>query len=399
MTGARPLNVLHTLRSLRVDGVTKVVLRNVARLDREQFRHHVCVLIPDLQLVDECRAAGVEPHVIGHRGPASIPSTIVRLAKLLDELSIDVVHVNRTLDLALAGTAARLRGVPVVSTLHWLGRMADHPEDEGTSLARRAEEMSPVVLNRALARRIVAVSDAVKQSYASLPGFPVERVEVVYPGLDIAGAPAPDPLLRGRAREALGLGATAPVLLNVGRLEAVKGQRQLVPMMLRVRARLPEARLLIAGDGDLREELARQIAEAGLEGTVQLLGSRADVDTLLAASDVLVLASESEAAPLPLFESMRAARPVVATGVGGVPEIVRDGETGLVVPRGDSLAMADAVLRILVTPGLADAMGAAGRQRALEQFDISHSLRALVRIYREVATAAPRLHAVTRAGR
>ncbi|MEP6992493.1 MAG: glycosyltransferase [bacterium] len=399
MTGARPLNVLHALRSLRVDGVTKVVLRNVARLDREHFRHHVCVLILDLQLLDECRAAGVEPHIIGHRGAGSIPSTIVRIARLMDELSIDVVHANRTLDLALAGTAARLRGVPVVSTLHWLGRMADHPEDEGTSLARRAEEMSPVVLNRALAHRIVAVSNAVKQSYASLPGFPVERVEVVYPGIDVAGAPAPDPLLRGRAREAFGLGATAPVLLNVGRLEAVKGQRQLVPMMLRVRARWPDARLLIAGDGDLREELARQIAEAGLEGTIQLLGSRADVDTLLAASDVLVLASESEAAALPLFESMRAARPVVATGVGGVPEIVRDGETGIVVPRGDSLAMADAVLRILETPGLAAAMGAAGRRRALEQFDISHSLRALERIYREVAIAAPRLHVATGAER
>ena len=390
MSTGRPLRILHTLRSLRVDGVTKVVLRNVTTLDRIGFEHHVCAMLPELQLADEFRAVGIEPVVAGHRGPGSVPRTIARLARLIDELAIDVVHANRTLDLMLAGTAARLRRVPVVSTLHWLGRLADHPEDGGASLARRAEEMAPVVLNRALADRIVAVSEAVQRSFASLPGFPAARVEVVYPGLDVVGIAAPDAAMRARVRETLGLGLTVPVVLNVGRLEPVKGQRHLVPMMKRVRERVPDAVLLVAGGGEQHEDLTRLVAEAGLGDAIKLLGSRADVDALLAASDLLVLASESEAAPLPLFEAMRAARPVVATDVGGVREIVSDGETGHVVPRGDPRALADAVVRALGTPGAAARMGEAGRQRALERFDISHSVRALERIYRDVAAQPPR---------
>ncbi|MEO7963705.1 MAG: glycosyltransferase family 4 protein, partial [Gemmatimonadaceae bacterium] len=310
-----------------------------------------------------------------------------------------VVHANRTLDLTLAGTAALLRGVPVVSTLHWLGRLSDHPEDHGASLARRAEEMAPVVINRALANRVVAVSDAVRRSYASLPGFPSERMEVVYPGLDVTGFVVPDVAARARAREALGLGEAIPVLLNVGRLEPVKGQRHLVPMMQSVRERLPNAVLLVAGGGDLHTELSRLVDDEALSGAIHLLGSRSDVDALLAACDVLVLASESEAAPLPLFEAMRAARPVVATDVGGVAEIVCEGGTGHVVPRGDARAMADAVLRILVTPGEAARMGFAGRERALERFDIARSMRALERIYRDLAATSPRRDAVRRARR
>ncbi len=360
------------------------------RLDRVAFEHHVCAMLPEMQLADEFRAAGFEPVVVGHRGLRSVPATIGRLARLLDELAIDVVHANRTLDLMLVGAAARLRGVPVVSTLHWLGRLADHPEDHGASLARRAEEIAPVVLNRVLADRIVAVSDAVRRSFASLPGFPRARVEVVYPGVDVANFDAPDPSARRRAREALGLGALVPVVLNVGRLEPVKGQRHLVPMMRHVRERLPDAVLLVAGEGDLRQELERRVAQAELGDSIRLLGSRPDVDALLAASDVLLLASESEAAPLPLFEAMRAARPVVATDVGGVPEIVCDGQTGYIVPAGDARAMADAVVRLLESPASAVRMGEAGRQHALECFDISDSVRALERIYRDVAVRAPR---------
>jgi glycosyltransferase involved in cell wall biosynthesis len=398
VSGERPLHVLHTLRSLRIDGVVKVVLRNVTQLDGARFRHHVCAMIPELHLAEEFRAAGVEPVVLDYRGVRSIPATVRRLSELIDELEIDVVHSNRTMDLALAGTAARLRGVPVVSSLHWLGRLEDHPEDHGASLARRAEERAPVLLNRALADRIVAVSEAVKESYASLAGFPAERTDVVYPGLRVADVPAPGAAARACARAALGLRDDVPVLLNVGRLEAVKGQRHLVPMMRIVRERLPHAVLLIAGGGALHVELTRLVADAELDDAVRLLGARSDVDALLAASDVLVLTSESEAAPLPLFEAMRAARPVVATDVGGVRELVRAGETGYIVPRGDAAAMAAASLRILEAPSAGARMGEAARQLALERFDITHSLRALERIYVEAAAARPRRGA-TRARR
>lgn len=379
------LNVLHTVRSLRLDGVGKVILRNLGRRDAEGFRHAVCSLRDDDALASECRAIGIEPVFLGHTGAASIPRTVLRLVRLIRRLDIDVVHTNRTLDFALAATAARLCGVPVVSSIHWLGRLEDHPQDESRLpwIRRWSEMKATVLLHRLLATRIVTVSEAVKASYASLPGFPVGRAEVVHPGLDMSAADAAGSA--ARLRSELGLDQAQPVLLNIGRLDAVKGQLHLVPMMRRVRERLPRATLLIAGEGELRPALQESIERNGVADAVVLLGARSDVDALLAAADALILSSDSEAFPLPLLEAMRAARPTVATRVGGVPEIVEDGVTGYLVPRADPAALADAVWRLFEQPGRAEQFGRAGRQRAEARFDLHAPVRRLEALYREVA--------------
>lgn len=386
MTAAasRPIHVLHTVRSLRIDGVVKVILRNVSYPGAPDIVHHVCAMIDEDHLAGEYRAQGIEPEFAGFAGLGTLPATVRRLMRIIRERGIDVVHANRTVDLGIAGLAARLCGVPVVSTLHWLGRLEDHPEDTQPWIKRRLEAFATVLINRALPERIVAVSDAVLESFDAQLGFPTSRTEVVYPGLHME-PPAGVAEQATRLRAELGLEGRGPILLNVGRLHEVKGQHHLPAMMRRVRERLPDAVLLVAGEGERRPLLEALIAEHGVEDAVRLIGARSDVDALLALSDLLVLSSESEAAPLPLFEAMRAARAVVATDVGGVTEIVRPGETGFVVPRGDAQAMADAAVRILETPGLAAQMGASGHRLALERFDIGHSIRALERIYRTLA--------------
>jgi glycosyltransferase involved in cell wall biosynthesis len=382
------INVLHTVRSLRVDGVVKVVLRNVSHLDTRDFRHHVCSILPDDQLAGEYREHGIEPIFAGYRGIASAPASVLRLTRIIRQLQIDVVHANRTLDLVVAGAAAKLCRVPVVSSLHWLGRPEDHPEDERPMWWQRIEKALPVAFNRLLATRIVAVSGAVRDSFAVHPGFPVSRTEVVYPGLNMGtGAPASSGVVARLKRE-LGIASANPVLLNVGRLEPVKGQRHLLPMMRIIRNRFPDAKLLIAGGGALERPLSDQIEQEDLADAIQMLGSRSDVNALLAASDLLVLASESEAAPLPPMEAMRAGKPVVATAVGGIPEIVEDGVSGYVVPRADPEALAAAVLKVFDEPGKAERMGAEGRQIALERFEIGKSVRDLERIYRSVLKGA-----------
>lgn len=373
--------ILHTIRSLRIDGVVKVVLRNVQHFRDPRFEHLVCSMHPDEGQGDDFRAHGIDPQFIAHRRAAHAPRSILRLAQLIRRQRIDLVHANRTLDLALAGTAARVCGIPVVNSLHWLGRPEDHPEETTPLWWQRTEKQTTVVLNRLLADRIIAVSEAVRDGFATLSGFPAERVEVVYPGLP-SPPPPPDELAQARLRTTLGLAAAAPVVLNVGRLEVVKGQRHLIPMMCAVRKRHPTAVLVIAGDGELRDALTAQIAGAAeLRGGVRLLGARTDVAALMAISDVVVLSSESEAAPLPVFEAMGSCKPVVATAVGGIPELVIDGETGLLVPRGDPAALAMAVSRLLDAPDDARRMGQAGRRRLRERFEIETSLAALERLY------------------
>jgi glycosyltransferase involved in cell wall biosynthesis len=387
--GEGRIGVLHTIRSLRVDGVVKVLLRNLHHHDRTRFRHYVCAMRREKALAPQFEELGLEPIFVDHRGPAGVPATVARLRRLIRELDIGVVHANRTLDLALAGPAARSAGVPVVSSIHWLGRPEDHPEDEHLSWARRhGEMMLTVALNRSVADRIIAVSGAVRDSYASLPGFPADRVDVVYPGLDMH-VPIPSGDTAAALRRTLGIEGRRPVLLNVGRLHAVKGQEHLIPAMSRIRERLPGAVLLIAGGGELHEELAGRIAAAGLGDAVRLLGMRDDVDALLGISDLLILSSESEAAPLPLFEAMRAGLPVVATAVGGVTEIVDDGITGTIVPRADPAAIAAATVAMFAEPGTAATMGRAAREAGLARYDIRVSVRRIEAIYDSLVALAP----------
>lgn len=378
MSGCAPYEILHTTRSLRIDGVTNVVLRNVTHLDPTRFRSHVCSLRNEDQLAGAFRERGIDPVFLGHRGPASVPATLRRLVRLVRERGIRLIHAHRTVDLALAGTAARLCGVPLVSTVHWIGPQS-YPESI-PMWRKRAGATVRSVLDRAFATRVVAVSDAVRQSYAAVPFYPTARTAVVYPGVEVS-APSPLPAETASLKRKLELDGARPVLLNIGRLDEVKGQVHLAPMMRRVRERLPGARLLIVGGGVMRGAIERAIAAAGVGDAVTLLGPRTDVDALIAVSDLLVLSSESEALALPPLEAMRLGKPVVATRAGGMPEIVDHGTTGFIVPRGDAAALADAVVAVFETPGRAAAMGEAGRRRVAEVFDIRRSVAALEEIY------------------
>ncbi len=147
----------------------------------------------------------------------------------------------------------------------------------------------------------------------------------------------------------------------------------------------PDLSALIVGDGPCRADLEATVrANPVLARAVHFLGWRTDVDRLIAASDVFVLPSDTEAAPLPVLEAMKAGTPIVATRVGGVPEMVTEGESAFMVPRGDPDALADALLRMLASPERMRAMGVAARRGAEARFTAERQARELERIYRSV---------------
>lgn len=386
---AAPLTVMHTVRSLAVNGITSVVLRNVSALSRQGVQSVVCAIRDDDRMAHAFRDIGVEPLFIGHRGPATTFRSIGRLRELMAAHGVHAVHTNQTVDLFLAGTAARRSGIPVVASIHWLAERDTSDVGAGSLVSGRARQWLRLLADRTLADRIIAVSGAVRDTHAALLGssFPASRVEVLFPGLEMSPVPDATALAEERSgmRQELGVPNDAIVILNIGRLHPVKGQLHLMPMMARLRERLPNALLLIAGDGPLRSALQAEIREHGLESHVRLLGARLDIPALLRASDALVLASESEAAPLPLMEAMRESKPVVATGVGGVPEMVENGVTGYVVPRGMPHEMADALVQMFTPPERALEMGEAGRRVALQRFDVARIAERLGAIYREIS--------------
>ena len=179
-------------------------------------------------------------------------------------------------------------------------------------------------------------------------------------------------------------GGTDPVtLLSVGRMRAPKDLFTLVRAMADLEP--GSARLRIAGDGPDRAAVAAEVERLGLGGTVELLGTRDDVPALLADADVFVLASDSEGLPMSVLEAMAAGLPVVASAVGGVPELVLDGETGILVGPRDTAALAGALARLVADSALRDRLGAAGRLRVEREFSLERFEREHLELYRKRA--------------
>ena len=285
-----------------------------------------------------------------------------RLAQLLRRRRVDVLHTHT---LASANVLSRLAAaaarVPLVSHLH----IENHFRPATRWLLARLDSVTA-----RLAARLVAVSEDTKRAYER-QGYPRGRIEVVYNGVDL---PA-----NGEYRR------NDPARIGeVARLCDVKGQRELLHAL----ARLPEARLVLAGrdlerGGAFKDELERESERLGIRERVEF-GFFEDVPALLETLDVVALPSWTEGLPLVLLEAMARGRPVVATPVGGTPELVTDGETGLLVPPRDSEALAAALQRVLDDPDLARRLGEAGRARVAERFTAAEQEQRMLEIYDSV---------------
>jgi glycosyltransferase involved in cell wall biosynthesis len=179
------------------------------------------------------------------------------------------------------------------------------------------------------------------------------------------------------------VGTGGPVISIVGRLQAVKGHRMFLESARKVLTARPDARFWIVGDGELRGELESIVSRLGLTQAVSFLGYRSDAWRAMAVSDVVVCASLYEAFPRTLLEALAMERPVVATSVGGIPEIVIDGETGILTPAGDPSALASAVLRLLDDRELARRLATAGRELVRQRYTVEAHASALASLYRE----------------
>jgi glycosyltransferase involved in cell wall biosynthesis len=211
-------------------------------------------------------------------------------------------------------------------------------------------------------------------------GVAAEAIEVVHDGVDIDAIdrqPAVD------AHREFWLPSGAPLVGNVAALAAHKGQKHLVGAAARVIRTLPDTRFLIVGEGELREPLERQIRDLGLERHVLLTGFRSDVLGLIKSFDVFAMSSVTEGLGSSILEAMACSRPVVATRAGGIPEAVIDGETGILVPTNDEVALAEGLVRVLKDRELQRRLGEAGRRRVVDAFSVEQLVRGTLRVYDE----------------
>jgi glycosyltransferase involved in cell wall biosynthesis len=238
-------------------------------------------------------------------------------------------------------------------------------------------------IERALAlvtTRVIAVSPGVEADLRRL-GIAGDRLAVVLPGFDLDGVTGGT---GGALRAELGVPAGAPLVGIVGRLAPVKNHRLFLDACRRVRRRRPDARFVVVGDGELAADLREQARHQDLDGALDFTGWRTDLADLYAALDVVVCCSINEGLPATLVEAGAAGRPVVATAVGGVPDVVTDGVNGRLVPSGDAEALAGAIEEVLADPELAARLGREGRRLAFARYGAQRLVDETEALYRRL---------------
>ena len=358
--------VLFIIKPERGAGAEMVLVEAAARLDPDRFQVICGLLTPDTEKVIPASLATVDFRMPGLNGWVWL-RFLFQLCWVIHRRRVHLIHVNSYVPGNYARLAAALMRVPIVID-HWHGF---------TRFNRKRR-----FICRTLARFTdlsLAVSQGVKEYLVSEIGLDPATVRVVPNGVDVAALDAarPGPVVR---RE-LGLPEDAPVIGLVGRLDHWgKGHKELFTAMARIRERHP-VHALIVGGGRRAAEM-RQLAESlGLADAVHFLGQRRDVPDLLNAMDVFVLPSYSEGVSLALLEAMAAGRPVIATAVGGLPEVVTDGDTGLLIPPRDPEALAQALERLLADPAWARQLGAHARDHVREHYSLERLGREINEIY------------------
>ena len=329
------------------------------------------VVQPDGEAAPRLEAAGFDVDRCRMRGEAD-PLSVVALARRMRAWRPDVVHLHTSHAHALGALAARFAGRPRPAVV--VSRRVDF------SIYRRSFLGLNGFKYRHGLDRIVCVSEAIRRVLLD-DGLDPARLAVVRSAIDperVRGAARVD------VRARLGLPAGAPVVLAVGALVGHKGHRHLVDALPAVVAAVPEARVVVAGEGPLRDELLAQARALGVAGALVLAGQVGDLPGWFADVDVLAMPSTEEGLGTSVLDGMAAGLAVVASAAGGLPEMVRDGVEGRLVPPGDAGALAAAVVALLRDPVARRAMGAAGAARVDAEFRVDRMVEGTLAVYEDV---------------
>jgi glycosyltransferase involved in cell wall biosynthesis len=363
------LTVLHVIASFQIGGAERMAASILSGLNRAHFKPLLCGLGGSGPLLDMMAERDIACFVLNRRQgkDLSLPSKIHRL---LNEQRVDVVQTHHFSSLLYAVGPARLLRLPIVHTEHSYHSLRDN---------RRLRWLARLTMP--LARELIVVGDDVGRFLVSRIGISPERLQVIHQGVRCSDTNRSEV---GRIRTELGLGHEAPVVGHVARLTAVKDQDLLLRAMQKVLQVRPDACLVLVGDGELRLRLEALSADLGIARSVRFLGFRADAEQLLHAFDLMVLSSHTEGLPIALLEGMAAGRPVVATAVGCIPELLADGR-GVLVPSRAPDRLADAILMLLADGPARARHAEAGRRHVAARFSLPEMIARYESLYRRTA--------------
>ncbi len=372
----RPIRVLFVVPALPVGGAERHLTTMLPRMDPARFTPSVICIGEEGELFSTLRVAEIEARALRLRKRQALRA-LIELVMMMRRTRPDVVVVQGYNAEALGRIAARIAGVK--HTINWV--------HNASGLVQRGTVRRTV--DRALTRWTSAyfgVTEAQRPYLVDELGHPDDKIRIIYNGVDLAKFRTSTD--RGVLAE-FGFAEGDPVVGIVAVLRPEKDHVSLLRAARTVVDELTNARFLIIGEGPTRPQLEGLCTELGITPNVHFAGSRDDVARLLPAIDVFALTSTSECFPISVLEAMACARPAVCSAVGGIPEVIKDGETGYLVPPKDPPQLAAGLLKLLQDPLTARRMGRAARARVEAEFDLDRSIAAAQQAIEDVVNGQP----------
>lgn len=374
----KPLSILHLRDTHEIGGPGKTILETHRAIDRGRFQLHLGVFLrrgeeEDSPFIAAAKRLDIPVHFI-RGGYAYDFRMIGQVIDLVKAFQIDIVHAHEVKSDVIAYLAARFHSVPIVTTLHgWIGNSF--------------KDRLFIKLDKRIVRgfdRVIAVSRRIEEELLEA-GVAGKKLRMLHNAIVVQRYHPTG--RRGGLAEVIGHAVASPVLATIGRLSIEKGHSDLVDAIGIVRSRGEKVSLVLIGDGPERPKLLQQIKALGLQEVVHMPGYIQDPQRLLEEIDLLVLPSHTEGLPNAALEALLMEVPVLATEVGGTPEVITDGETGRLVPARSPERLAEGIQEFLAAPESWKRMASRGKDMVKMNFDFLARTRKLEVIYDEMMKA------------
>lgn len=359
------IKVLHVLTDTNIGGAGRYLFNLLSFQDKDRFQ--IMVACPGGgELERQLRCRGIRVFTLDGGESSTNLGHIQKLRHIISREKIDIVHTHASLAGRIAG---KLSGCKVVMTRHGLSNSNNGP----------VKRFITKVISRLSTDRIIAISRAVKINLID-SGVPANMITTIYNGIDLSKFEN----VKGTLREELSLAPDIPIVGIVARLVPEKGYEYAINAFYQVLKVFPSALLVIIGEGPLRESLKEMCVRLGIENNVVFMGYRQDVENLVADFDVFVLPSVSEGLGLALLEAMALGKPAVATEIGGIPEVIKHGVNGILVPAGNDKYLAEGIIKVLSDKNQAKMLGREAQKTVFQKFSSKTMIENTEEVYLEI---------------
>lgn len=366
--------IIWMIDSLGHGGAERLTLAILERFDRERFDLRVCALQErgGNPVAKDLQKAGIPVDLL-NIPTLRHPANLFKITGYLRRHKPQLIHAQLEFSIILGSLAAKLLRIPCVTTLHTL----DNPQENRAYWRYRIT----LAALKYLCDRSIGVSESTRQHHLRDGNIPGEKIITLYNGIDLSAYKFPTPEACLEKRKELGLAPNSIIAVTVAVLREPKGIQFMLQAMAQLRETNPNLQYLVVGDGEYGPALKEMARSLGLGNRVVFVGQRKDIPEILAVCDFFILPTLTEALPTVLMEAMAARKAMIASNVGGVPEMIQDGVNGRLLPPGDVPALVTACAQLADDSALRNAWGTAGQAICQEKFNIERQIVSLENLY------------------